>query len=354
MSIVLVKDDKWNAVSHIQKCVRRGLAEEAISMVGPLFTVDHAYLRYRLAVIAVEDVGIANAPLVAKLLEGRLLKRWIDAQGGVTWLEDVVGQLARSPKDRTACDWGAIARYVVPEFEIEHGPWTELPFAQAVDIAFDLTTPLAYRSLAAWRCAGTDLFPTPALPENHKGDWQYWIDANRAHGVSTETLESMTLGQRTQREWHPAFLGMCEYDSKLQGVLLETPSVKSLGYVGDYLSASLDMHTSAGNRALRTWYAATPELQQAFQGVNPKLDRERAVEMLGRMVFLLEGGQVSPKVTYGTASKVLQEVKTRWSIYSGLPGNTSAIVVWRHMPGLHAARQSALLGSTYQSGLQPG
>lgn len=353
MSIVLVKDDKWNAVSHIQKCVRRGLAEEAVSMVGPLFAVDHAYLRYRLAVIAVEDIGIANAPLVAKLLEGRLLKRWLDEKGGVSWLESMVDQLARSPKDRTACDWGAIARYVVPEFESEHGPWAELPLAHAVDIAFDSDKPLAFRSLAAWRCAGTDLFPTPALPENHKGDWQYWLDANRAYGVSPETLESMALGQRTQREWHPAFLGMCEVDGKRQGLQMETPTVKSLGYVGNYLSASLDMHTSAGNRALRAWYASTPELQQAFQGVNPKLDRERAVEMVGRMVFLLEGGQVTPKVNYETANKVVQEVKTRWSMYSGLPGNASANAVWRNMPGLHAARLSALLGNTYSSNLAP-
>lgn len=342
MTFTLVKEDKWNAVSHIQKCVRRGLAGEAVAMVAPLYSVDHAYLRYRLAVIAVEDIGIANAPLVAELLEGRLLKRWIDDKGGVTWLENMVAALAKSPKDRTACDWGAIARYSVPEFETHYGSWTELSFDKAVVLAFDMTVPLAFRALAAWRCAGTDLFPTPALPENHKGDWQFWLDANAARGVSSDVLAAMALGQRTQREWHPIFLGMCAMDALSQGRSLDTPAVKSLGFVGHYLSASLDMHTSAGNKALRAWYASTPDLRKAFEGTNPALTREKAVEMLGRMVFLLEGGQVTPRLQYTTAAEVLKEVKNRWSMYSGLSGNTTANVVWRNLPGLQAARLSAM------------
>lgn len=345
MTFTLVKDDKWNAVSHIQKCVRRGLVDEAVAMVGPLFSVDHAYLRYRLAVIAVEDVGIANAPLIEQLLEGRLLKRWIDANGGVSWVENMVAELAKSPKDRTACDWGAIARYSVPEFESAHGSWAGLAFDRSAELAFDQNAPLAFRALAAWRCAGTDIFPTPALPENHKGDWQFWLDANTERGVSGATLAAMSLGQRTQREWHPIFLGMCETDSLTQGRTIEAPDVKSLGFVGPYLSAGLDMHTSAGNKALRSWYATTPELRRAFEGVNPALTREKAVEMLGRMVFLLEGGQVTPRLQYVTAAEVLKEVKNRWSMYSGLSGNATANVVWRNLPGLHAARMSALQSS---------
>jgi hypothetical protein len=337
-AIVLTKTDKWSAVSHIQKCIRRGMADEAAAMVGPLLGVDNAYLRHRLAVIAVEDIGIADSGLVCTLLEGRLLKQWIIEKGGVEWLESMVRQMALSAKDRSACDWGAIARYDVAGFEARHGDWAGLSTSAAAKMSFDNTLSLVDRGLAAWRCAGTDLFPCWALQENVAGDWAAWLEFNASMGVSSSTLESMRLGQRTQREWHPVFLGMCEYEAERQGHTIQTPSIRPSEGVGFFTSAALDVHTAEGKKAIQRWYDRSAVLQQAFEGGNPQMTRVSALESLGRLVFILEGGVVSPRFSYPTADDIQKQSRAAWARYAGLPGNATAGAVWSMLPELHSVR----------------
>ena len=60
--MLITKEDKWKAVSHLQKCIRRGWADKIPDVARALWAVDNAYLRYRLAVIAAEDVGPTNCP----------------------------------------------------------------------------------------------------------------------------------------------------------------------------------------------------------------------------------------------------------------------------------------------------
>lgn len=53
-------EKKWRVVSALQKAIRRGLVDQSMRYAHALLTIDRAYLRQRLVVIALEDVGLAN------------------------------------------------------------------------------------------------------------------------------------------------------------------------------------------------------------------------------------------------------------------------------------------------------
>src|SRR5689334_11289090 len=52
--------DKWLLSSAVQKLIRRGLTELAVSTALGLHTLDPAYLPRRLPIIAFEDIGTGN------------------------------------------------------------------------------------------------------------------------------------------------------------------------------------------------------------------------------------------------------------------------------------------------------
>ena len=77
MSYLINKDDKWKAVSHLQKCIRRGRSDLVEDIARQLWALDNAYLRHRLNVIFSEDLGIAN-PELATLIH-RIAKQNLNA-----------------------------------------------------------------------------------------------------------------------------------------------------------------------------------------------------------------------------------------------------------------------------------
>lgn len=332
--MLITKTDKWKAVSHLQKCIRRGWAEHIPEVARALWSVDNAYLRYRLAVIAAEDVGIGNSPAVSNLMEDKINKRWVDANGGIEGLIVRMQELANSIKDRTACTWGSLASLTA--FEGIHGDWeTTLPQRAAV-IAFDDTQDLAVRAAAALRAAGTNLFPHSAFSEV-EGDWESWMSFN-AERAPKNVLAAMRTGQKSQKEWHPAFLGMCwaDYQASPAETIVTVP--KNFGYVHGYVSAAIDSHTAEGQKAIAQWWRQTTSLRQQWQALGWSGQDHEAIFLLSSMVFLLEGGAVDKKLGYATAKAVEQTAKDRWSLSSDLPGKEAAQAVWQSMPQLHVCR----------------
>ncbi len=96
--------DRWVLASQLQKAVRRGHVYFALSAALKLHELDAAYLWRRLRVIAVEDVGLADAELMASIIAvggKRALHRRL---GEVRLLGHVVLRLCESIKNRTACE----------------------------------------------------------------------------------------------------------------------------------------------------------------------------------------------------------------------------------------------------------
>ena len=333
--MLIEKTDKWKAVSHLQKCIRRGWSEQIPAVAHALWIVDNAYLRYRLAVIAAEDVGIGNIAAVAQLMEDKINKRWVDANGGIEALIVRMQALANGVKDRTACTWGSLASRKA--FEALHGAWEMATPIQAGTIAFDSAQELPVRAAAALRAAGTNLFPHGQFTEQ-EGDWESWIAVNAEHGSPENVIETMRKGQKSQKEWHPAFLGMCWHDYQSSSMDTVTTVPKNFGDVHGYVSAAIDSHTAEGQKAIAQWWRKTTSLRQEWNALGWSGTDSDAVSLLSSMVFLLEGGAVDKRLGYATAFAIEKTVKDQWAVRAGLPGKEAATAVWRAMPQLHECR----------------
>lgn len=330
----LTKTDKWKAVSHLQKCIRRGWSDQIPDMARALWTVDNAYLRYRLAVISVEDVGIGNIEGVAALMEDKINKRWVDANGGLEGLIVRMQGLAAGTKDRTPCTWGSLASKT--QFEASHGDWVATTPMEASIIAFDANESLSVRAAAALRASGTNLFPHGGFPEV-EGDWESWMSANAEHATPL-VLEAMRKGQKTQKEWHAAFLGMCweAYQRSPTETIITAP--KNFGDVHGYCSASIDSHTAEGQKAIAQWWRKATPLRQQWQQLGWTGTDNEATAKLASMVFLLEGGAVDKRLGYPIAQQVEQAAKDQWIASAKLPGKEAAAAVWHAMPLLQECR----------------
>ena len=104
-SVIRDPQNKWLASSAWQKAIRRNQPDIARRMVTGLYRLDPEYPWRRLPVIALEDVGAADLPLVAKIMwaSGKLV--WRRRHGGdLPILLYFTEQLAAAVKDRVACD----------------------------------------------------------------------------------------------------------------------------------------------------------------------------------------------------------------------------------------------------------
>jgi replication-associated recombination protein RarA len=95
----------WEAISSLQKFVRRGLERQAMEMAAELSFTHLALMLNRLRVMAHEDIGLANPQAV------HLAKLWTEQAwdwhkaGNGAWrlaLANTVLMLCRSPKSREA------------------------------------------------------------------------------------------------------------------------------------------------------------------------------------------------------------------------------------------------------------
>src|SRR5579871_6643209 len=61
---VAMTPDRWVSLSMLQKSIRRGHVNSAVTAVEILLQIEPATLWQRLGVIALEDIGLANPKLV--------------------------------------------------------------------------------------------------------------------------------------------------------------------------------------------------------------------------------------------------------------------------------------------------
>lgn len=95
--------DKWILSSAVQKSIRRGRPLDAARFARYLNRLDPAYLRRRLPVVALEDVGIGDESACLQTLELCAdASRWRGDADRVS--TQIVELLAKALKSRAACD----------------------------------------------------------------------------------------------------------------------------------------------------------------------------------------------------------------------------------------------------------
>lgn len=287
--------DKWKLVSHLHKSIRHGEIERAKEAAKWIYLLDKNYARYRLAVIAFEDVAGANITLINEIMRQGWKNDEIEKNGGVDWFSEQAGKMAASVKNRFAndlCQCGVFINDYLDEYNLIS--LTDQPMEDAEAIAWDESVNYFYRAIAAWRITGTKLFPNDKLGK-FEGDWDYWKILNIEHGVSWETIECMDFGQKTQNEGSPIFLGFAEKERERSSTFIENDFVK-FPLIGPYSSSSIDKHTSEGKKALRL---IVDNIKQ-----NYSVGEESLFYLLGKIQFREEGGVLNPQLKFGIEKEV--------------------------------------------------
>lgn len=309
---IVNKEDKWKAVSHLQKCIRRGWVSEVEQAVRLCYKIDAAYTRYRLSVIAFEDIAGGNPKLIAQSFQKGWSKKIIEELGGEDWLVEQATQWAMGPKDRLASDLGACV-YYKSEFEEKYGLFESLSIEKALDIAWS-DAPWAHRALALWRAFGTEQYPHPLLPKI-KGDVDKVLQKNQELGISEAFNECIRAGS-TQKEFAPVFLplvalGLQKAEPELSVLPLEknTPI-----WIGPWVSIALDKHTREGQKALSwAWYHL--HWKKEFEALGAT--QQVALDAIGKMQFWMEGGLLDKTPNYPFKKQVTME--SRQNVFATWP-----------------------------------
>ena len=244
--------DRWLAASAMQKAIRRNHTSEALLCAQLLVDVDPQRLWRRIAVTAMEDVGLGGFDAVADAILASRSKTWRAKHGGDLHVATfVVSGLCAAVKCRAADDlWGiAVSHPNFGEAREELACATEADLCECV---VDATQPLPRRSLAALYIAGTNRWSAPDLPQR-RGKLGILLEVFSHIGLPEYVCEVIKGGAAKEAGALPVNLGLLWLrlaNSPTRSIRDECDGLVDLGMINGLSSEACDMHTRLGKRAL--------------------------------------------------------------------------------------------------------
>ncbi len=263
-------DRKFMDASCLQKSIRRNLPQYALPAAQRLFTNAPSYLIRRLGTIALEDIGMANLPLVMRYMGEAV--QVVDRTDATTraWVMRQVETLCASPKSRYLTEI-SFTTHFHPAFQKFTTEMQLLGEAKALDLLTLETDPLAAQ------CIVKTLLPKTL-----------------ATCVPPELAALFAQARQLKCEGlHYAILPALR-EQPLPAVTHNLPAPTLIGGLPSY---TYDKHTRSGSVALRRFLKLhMPELQ--------KLDAERAWFALYLLLFEAETGRLDVEVPFPKQPRV--------------------------------------------------
>ncbi len=308
--------NKWLLVSCLQKSVRKGFIDLVESYADELYELDKSYLTYRLSIMAIEDVGIANISLMHDFIKTEIKKSNIEELGGKDYLIKISKELAASVKDRSACDLISISNM-----------YGEKHYQDYEKILLDDSETLVRRVLAAWEILGSKKQKNELI-ENHQDDIDNFIRVNSLITQDEKVLETMRIAYKIHNEPHFISLGLLKnlFDKEKQ-------SGSKIGkyQIGDYilkehpillinnkwLFDGIDWHTKEGKSAI---YSTIKENLEVVKYIKQfVIDNESIASGFGMLLFKKIGQQVNKRLIYKNAIAIFkgaEEITLKKMLYS--------------------------------------
>ncbi|MEX0305005.1 MAG: hypothetical protein AB3N24_21525 [Leisingera sp.] len=289
--------DPFVAKSMLQKAIRRsdtGKAEEAARYL--LRVNEHGFWR-RVCIIALEDIGLANIPLVTQALQAERNRALRSSLGGSEKVGlALVSAMCTSPKDRTTDD--LIDAIGSVDYRCWKADVAEMSEAERATLASSASASIHERAIAALQ-----LSPASALSRRVR-DWCLFLERLPEEALSPCVKATATLGlQRTKSE-------MALYMALLSRDLPEAPK-----QVDDWFppavdlsglpSWTLDGHTRLGLQAFRLALKRSPRIGKfvrrwATGTVSP-------AKTVAGLVFRVESAQLNRKLDWSLGQQLKEE-----------------------------------------------
>lgn len=301
----LGKEDKWLLVSCLQKSIRKGFSDLAVSYADQLYEIERSYLLYRLSIIAVEDVGLGNPQLVDEFLSTEIKKANIEEKGGKDYILSITEKLAVSGKDRSACDLTVLASSIAPSFS----------FDDSESVFLDNNKDIVDRMLAGWNILGAKK-NTNNLVINKEDNVESFLSLNKHLITDERILNIIKNGYKIHREPHFMAMGLLKNQ-----LALEEGKVISKFKTGDFFSRNfdktfidnfwlidgVDWHTKEGKTAIYEFCNSSTETIKYLKSI--KTPYNIIPNVIGTLLFRAVGQQVNERLVYPTAVNIMKMVE---------------------------------------------
>lgn len=338
----VVVQDPWLASSALQKSIRWGATEDALLAAHTLLEIRPDRLWRRLAVIALEDVGLGDLDLVAQMVWVSGKKAWRRDHGG-DWriATHLVQRLAAAPKSRDACDVLIIAawHHALADNRLRFFGASTGELRETVS---DDSVSLPVRALAAWYLVGTANHASENLPVR-KGRFADLAVVYSDLHVNPEVLQACCGGAARAREAIGLPLNWLEYRKSAWREVRSEPLPDPV-YIGGWPSAAWDMHTRSGKRALGRFAKECSPLRCFLQANVPPAER---VDVVCGLVFCAEGSRLAHRLTYEGADALLRMSQEALLCWATLPVEAvpeALQIVRSNFDQLHAIRRDFVPG----------
>ncbi|TPL76244.1 hypothetical protein FJ941_25555 [Mesorhizobium sp. B2-3-13] len=324
----------WLAMALLQKAIRRGHRQFALQAAATLLRQSHEGFWRRCAVIAFEDVGVADldtVSLVIASLGGKTLRAKIGGEWLVASL--LVERLVSARKCRSADDLLMIAdrhpAYERARLALTYGTIPEL-------LAFVRSdAPLPKRALALWYGVGTDRCPSPQL-RTRKGLPQIVFDDLCEAGHPHTLVEVAREGfRRTGQVLCPLVVLLASLKPE-QPMLIEDDDFPPETTCGALPGWALDVYSREGQHALRRLLGRDCKTTHWVRQHVPSAQR---IKFLGNILFAVEGGLLRNHYRWPVAD----ELRRSWEIECQGPHCNDATeiigLLRRDIPLLNEERQ---------------
>lgn len=303
------KNDKWLLVSCMQKSIRRGLTDLSVDYCQQLYEIEKSYLLYRLSIIALEDIGIANPEPVRKLLNTEIKLKNIEELGGLDFIFSIVKEFSQGAKDRTAADISHLASFkrmqncFLNKNLIENKP---INIEQLKTIYLDEENDLIERCLSLWLIAGT----AKQIKHKHiifEGDREVFREIVDSSKYKDFVISSLKIHREPHLFAIPLVEQMFLKESKINascGTIIHQKNTPNFIYEG-FLLPGVDKHTKDGSSATYFFYKKNPKcvIYLRKKGVPEDL----ILDILNHIIFRFEGHQVDKRLFYPTAVSIMKK-----------------------------------------------
>lgn len=308
----------WLAMSLMQKAVRRGEETVALRAAATLLRISPARLWRRCAAVAFEDIGVADVDTIATVVTAASSKR-SRALIGDEWLVAayLISRMAAAPKCRAADDI-LISADQHPRFDEKRREFADQPIETLLEATAYAPT-ATERALALWYAMGTNRWSAPHL-ELRKGDrdraFSHLVDL----GVPSDLVSVCRLGYRLTGEALAPFVGLLSLikgdgASELPATDDVLPAAVDIGGISGW---ALDTYSREGRAALKEFLRGDT---MTAEWVNRHIPPRRQVNLLGGILFRIEGGLVRSRLRWPTADALRNSVDTECH---GIPPSQAA------------------------------